>query len=211
MLDARFVKDGKTVDRAEAARAAVLAAGASATGTATVQLFDSEEGFRSWAGATPARKPLLALDELVATVRLQQPVDARVKEVSDRAVAELYDLAERHRLQPAEDELLRRATMDAGAGFAALMVLFDAYGLGGGWRPVAGTVPVLDWVGFDDRTSSVWLAGAGVLGQHPWFGGQRIYLHGLPFARFDDLRDVGFDNRASSAAVLAGQDSSAPT
>ena len=202
MLDARFVKSGKTVDRGDATRAAVLAAGAGASDPLTVHVFESEEAFRTWARSTPANQALLELDDLVTRVRLEQPVDGRVKEASDRAVSELYDLAEKHRLQPAEDELLRRAALEEGAGLGALMVLFDAYSLAGGWRPVAGTVPVLDWVGFDDRTSSVWLAGAGVLGQHPWFGGQRIYLRGMPFARFDDLRDLGFDNRASSAAVI---------
>ncbi len=202
MGDSRFVKNTRLVGREEASRAAVLVAGTSISEPSTVHVFDSEDSFRAWASASPAKKPILALDDEVARARAEQLVDARVKELSDRAVAGLYDLAERHRLQPAEDELLRRATLEVPARFEALMVLFDAYELGGGWRPVAGTVPVLDWVNFDDRTSSVWLAGAGVLSQHPWFAGQRIYLLGAPFARFDDLRQLGFDNRASAAAVL---------
>jgi len=205
MADARFVKGARLVGRDEAARGAVLVAGTGISEPSTVHAFDTEEAFRAWAAASPAKRALLELDAVVARARAEQPVDARVKELADRAVAGLCELAERHRLQPAEEELLRRATSQDGAGparFPALMVLFDAYGLGGGWRPVAGTAPVLDWIGFDDRTSSVWLAGAGVLAQHPWFGGQRIYLLGEPFARFEDLRQLGFDNRASSAAVL---------
>jgi hypothetical protein len=205
MRDVRFVKGAKLVSRDEAARSAVLVAGTGITEPSTVHAFDSEEAFQAWVATSPAKKPLLELDERVARARAEQPVDGRVKEVADRAVAGLHDLAERCALQPVDDELLRRATTTPSGGqplFPSLMVLFDAYGLSGGWRPVAGTAPVLDWIGFDDRTSSVWLAGAGVLGQHPWFGGQRIYLLGVPFARYEDLRAMGFDNRASSAAVL---------
>lgn len=205
MVDARFVKSARLVDREEAARSAVLVAGTGISEPSTVHAFDAEEDFRAWAAASSVKRPLLELDGVVAAARSEQPVDARVKEVADQAVAGLYDLGERLQRQPVEDEVLRRATSRDGAGearFAALMVLFDAYGLAGGWRPVAGTAPVLDWIGFDDRTSSVWLAGAGVLAQHPFFGGQRIYLLGEPFARFEDLRQLGFDNRASSAAVL---------
>ena len=205
MREIRFVKSARLVSRDEAARSAVLVAGPGITEPSTVHAFDSEEAFQAWVAASPAKKPLLELDAHVALARTERPVDGRVKEGADRAVAGLYDLAERCDLQPVDDELLRRATSASASGdplFPSLMVLFDAYGLAGGWRPVAGTAPVLDWIGFDDRTSSVWLAGAGVLGQHPWFGGQRIYLLGVPFARYEDLRALGFDNRASSAAVL---------
>jgi hypothetical protein len=205
MPEVRFVKSARLVGREEASRSAVLVAGTGITEPSTVHAFDSEGAFQSWAAASPAKKPLLELDAHVARARAEQPIDGRVKEVADRAVAGLYELAERCDLQPVDDELLRRATATSAAGealFPSLMVLFDAYGLAGGWRPVAGTAPVLDWIGFDDRTSSVWLAGAGVLAQHAWFGGQRIYLLGLPFARYEDLRALGFDNRASSAAVL---------
>ncbi len=55
---------------------------------------------------------------------------------------------------------------------------------------------------FGDRASSVWLLGCGVLAQDARFGGQRIYMLGAPCARFDNLRQLGFNNCASSAAVL---------
>jgi len=202
MTDTRFVKNARRVGQDDASRATVLVAIAGVSEPATVHVFDTEESFRSWASASPANGPVLRLDDEVARARTERPVDARVKELSDQAVAGLYDLAERHGLQPVEDELLRRATLEPPVRFEALMVLFDAYGLSGGWRPVTGTVPVLDWVGFAARTSSVWIAGAGVLSEHPWFAGRRLYLVGAPFSRFDDLRELGFDNRASAAAVL---------
>jgi hypothetical protein len=209
MADLRFVNGGKMVGRDEAARCAVLVAGTGITEPSTVHAFSSEEAFRTWAAAAPAKKRLLELDALIARARAgegSEPGGAeRCAEMADRALASLYEAGERFSLQPNSEELLRKATANSGATparLASLLVLFDAFDLGGGWRPVSGVVPHLDWIGFDDRTSSAWLAGAGVLGQHARFEGQRLYLLGVPWTRVDNLRQYGFDNRASSAAVL---------
>ena len=210
MSDVRFVKGGTLVGRDEAAACSVLVAGAGISEPSTVHAFSSEEDFRVWLASSSAKKRLLALDTVVTRTRAEAAVGeawsaARLQGSAELAVAALYELGERHLLQPSSEELLRKVTSETGstpARFPSLMVLFDANELGGAWRPVDGVVPHLEWIGFDDRTSSLWLAGAGVLGQHPWFGGQRIYMLGAPWIRFDRLRDFGFDNCASSAAVL---------
>jgi hypothetical protein len=209
MAEVRFVMGGRIVGREEAARAAVLVAGAGISDPSTVHAFGDDESFRTWAAASRAKSRLLALDALVARARAEpdrgDAPAARHQEQTEQAVCALLDLGGKYRLQPGSEDLLRRATSDANgtkARFDSLMVLYDGYEFQGSWRPVAGAVPRLDWIGFDDRTSSLWLSGAGVLGQHTGFGGQLLYMLGAPWTRFDRLSRFGFDNRASSAAVL---------
>lgn len=81
-------------------------------------------------------------------------------------------------------------------------IIYEHINFGGAWRPLSGTIPNFRWIGFNDKASSMRVAGAGILFQHAWYKGQRFYFGGVPYMDFSDFREFGFNDLASSVALV---------
>ena len=80
------------------------------------------------------------------------------------------------------------------------MLLFEHNNYKGKAKYVTVTFPNLKWwpYKFNDKASSVYVWGLGVLFEHSWYRGRRIYFLGLPFGKFPALSAWNFNDKASS-------------
>lgn len=95
---------------------------------------------------------------------------------------------------------LFRIGHDRGIFHSIVLCDLPNYSMGAlGWRlfNIPG-IPDLNWVGFNDATTSYFVSGFGAMYEHPWYGGRAFWTIGVPIWGVPDLRAFGWDNIASS-------------
>lgn len=83
-------------------------------------------------------------------------------------------------------------------------LLYRDINFSGGSKFFTVTWPNFKWwpYKFNDAASSAKAWGGNILFQHTWYGGRKLYLIGLPYVEFPDLRVFGFNDTASSFASI---------
>jgi hypothetical protein len=196
----------------EEAHAVALAGPIDDASTAFVLPTDAD--LRAWARSAPSpiAEELERIDESVKKAReLEGANPARAMFwqdlVTKGVVSQMQRLAERLGLDLASPQLLELAHEGASVLEPAVLhsvVLWDGLGCAsGGICPVVTGVPlpVLSWVGFNDRASSITgLGSTATLWERNWFGGRSAFF--FLVGACIDLTSVSFSNIASSALSL---------
>ncbi len=183
----------------------------------TIFVFRNENDLRAWAREAPhpIAEQIERTNEIARKAQeLENADNAQAifwqNLITKRIMSDMQSLADRFRLDPASEELLKIAYEGASVLEPPVLrsaILYDrAVPAGartrceGAWRPIPAGVPFpnLSWIGFNDRASAVRVHGFIALWQHRWFRGRRAILTGYPWPCLP-LVDLNFDNIASSA------------
>lgn len=176
-----------------------------------VLLFSDEDEFLAWNRTSPITQHVKKIDDLVKKAQSFEHIgnDDVIywqRLLSDRTISDMKILAERFRLDVTSVELFKIAHEGASIFEPPIIrsaTLYDHGECGGSWRVLFTGVPYpnLSWIGFNDRASSVRLtAGIGMLTQHRWFRGRRVFVSGIATTCIP-LAPLNFHNIASSAIV----------
>jgi len=80
------------------------------------------------------------------------------------------------------------------------IILYDGGRFTGSWRYLIRgmNIPVLGWIGFNDKTSSIRsFAQTTILCRNTWYGGTKYWLFAYPYKE-QDFTNLWYNNRASS-------------
>jgi hypothetical protein len=172
-----------------------------------VDAFESDDEFNEWVREQGFEDRAQEIREAVRKSKRDQEnrdhsdlIERHVEEVH-RTRDALRRLSEKTGLALNSPELFRRAH-EGQAGEERIFrtfLLYEHVNYGGAAVPVLLTWPDFRWLGFNDRCSSLHWAGAGVLCEHIWYGGQWFWLFGI-----GSLPWIGhwWNDRASSAITI---------
>lgn len=212
-----FIVEGKAVSDFEADRYPILAAGLIADNV--VHAFNTQKEFEKWTESTRYLERIRSVETKILEAKQYEETETsaikqRQIKVVNRIIEDMNELAERLELDPASEELFLKATSKSDVLEGPIFdpaIVFDSIGTfgsigvsGSSWLPfTTGVWPDLRWFDWNDRISSVTVSGLVVFFEHTWFAGRCLWLGAIPLWYFHDLKIFGFNNRASSAIVVA--------
>lgn len=176
----------------------------------TIFIFRNASDLHAWARSTPSpiAEQIERTSELARKAQeLENADNAQAIFWQDliikRIASDIQSLADRFRLDPVSEKLLKIAYEGASVLEPPVLhsaILFDRSQCGGAWRPLPSGVPFpnLSWIGFNDRAGAVRVHGFLQLWKNRWFRQRSAFFTGWPLPCLD-LAEVNFDNSASSA------------
>jgi len=209
----RYLVNGKASTKNELAAQPFIVAGADLPEEGTAYGFANEESLCRWAaGSRHADRFARA----IGTMKLGQQLEGtaigeravrRTEASIKRLTADLEELSKETGLAIGTPEFLVEASIHRSAIEAPLFdptLLFDKVvdpGLppvfGGAFFPVAASIPIPTFFGFNDKASGALVIGLCTLFDKTFFRGQTAFLFATGPIRFV-LSDIAFDNRAAS-------------
>jgi hypothetical protein len=184
------------------AEASVIAVGSDTPGDENlVHVLESQDALAAWAKNTSLAEAVARAQDSIAQAQALKGQDLsdrkqQMKAEAEQALSDLQSLAKSTGLEWPSEELFRQAH----GTILKSAALFDKAGYSG-WDQFCLLVSAfpyveLGWFGWNDRASSLWHYGVGVLSEHPWYLGRSIWMFG--WTGLPNLAWLDFDNMASS-------------